>query len=158
MDKGGFATGFLNPRSAERPRRGRWKPLNNLLPCASSFAIETGTPERRAPAEGQGTPCPCPSACILHPGSASTSAVSSFSGPGPFFRSAAGFPVGIPGRLAQKKRPPSRLKLGGHGSVTSLFGYEKRTWNLWSGVCLTRLTRFNRVNGIKNGFPYGVHQ
>ena len=101
-DKGGFATGFLNPRSAERPRREHWKPLNNLLPCASSFAIETGTPERRAPAEGQGTPCPCPSACILHPWSASTSAVISFSGPGRSFVRPPGFrsesPVGSPKR------------------------------------------------------------
>lgn len=45
---------------------------------------------------------------------------------GPFFRSAAGFPVGIPGRLAQKKRPPSRLELGGHAALLQAYSIMKR--------------------------------
>ena len=47
FDKGDFVTGFLYPRSAERPRRGRSEPLRDVLPCASSFAIETGSREHK---------------------------------------------------------------------------------------------------------------
>ena len=47
FDKGDFVTGFPYPRSAERPRRGRSEPLRDVLPCASSFAIETGSREHK---------------------------------------------------------------------------------------------------------------
>ena len=47
VDKGGYATGFPHPRSAERPRRGRCKPLKNLFPCASSFAFKIENQEHK---------------------------------------------------------------------------------------------------------------
>lgn len=106
--------------------QGTLEALMHRIPCASSFAIKTGTPERRAPAEGQGTPCPCPSACILHPVAGFHISPELVIRSRPFFRSAAGFPVGIPDRLAQKKTATEAAKLGGHLALLQAYSIMKR--------------------------------
>ena len=49
--KGDFVTGFPPPRSAVRFAQGHCKPHNDLVPCAYSFAIKTGSPEKQTDRE-----------------------------------------------------------------------------------------------------------
>lgn len=136
FDKGDFVTGFLYPRNAERPRRGRSEPLRDVLPCASSFAIETGSREHkptgtvvskcallyRSGVRHTGKQCmcghKCQNTCWENPnpinGKAGfTENLLTTTGAGPGGPSArCGGDPGVPFRIRTERPPPARLAEG----------------------------------------------
>ena len=128
-DKGGFATGFQLPRSAERPRRGRQKPLTNIYRALPASLLKPGHRSAERPQRGKEPLAPAPLRAYCIRGRLPHRLSTRFP-----VRAVLSFGRRVSGRNPRSARPketatePARTRWP-CGSVTSLFDYEKSTWN-----------------------------